>query len=588
MLRPFRSARATGTIVAASLLIATPAVVVPTLGAHNIGPMAGVFAQAAGQPTITKTKWLSDRHVAIWINSPAMKCVRQVQLLLPPTFKSNPRLSYPALYLLDGMRAATSYSGWTKYTDIIQTVDKAEFITVLPIGGAASFYTNWEKSPEPKNAMQWEKFLTVELPNVLRNHWRVNKSAGVAGLSMGGTAAVNLAERHPSLYRFVGSYSGYLDTSSDGMGEAIDQAMREVKPKYHATQMWGKYQSANWRAHDPKLHVDRLSGKSIYISAGSGNTGPYDKPSQVEGIPENTAAYTLEILSHLTSKTFVSAAEQANVRMTVKFRPSGTHSWPYWQFEFKQSLPQIAKALGLPTVGTTPGNIQYNDSLSSYAKHGDSTAQSAQSAQPAKSGKATPTRKPYHAPAKVAAELNKRNPNKPIPYKTPKNNSKCKTVGDIKKYLKGYPAIAKAAGHCQTDEYAVPGGRAQNFEHGRIFWSPGTGAVLVKGKVDEAYKKMGSSGSVLGLPVDEEHKTHDKRGYYQDFQGGRLYWSFRNGAHWVRGTILDKYRQMGYTSGKLGWPTSNEKATKKGAVSSFEHGRIEWTAKNNTAKYYKK
>ena len=45
---------------------------------------------------------------------------------------------------------------------------------------------------------------------------------------------------------------------------------------------------------------------------------------------------------------------------------------------------------------------------------------------------------------------------------------------------------------------------------------------------------------------------------------------------------------MGYTSGKLGWPTSNEKATKKGAVSSFEHGRIEWTAKNNTAKYYKK
>jgi len=372
------------------------------------------------------------------------------------------------------------------------------------------------------------------------------------------------------------------------MGEAIDQAMREVKPKYHATQMWGKYQSANWRAHDPKLHVDRLSGKSIYISAGSGNTGPYDKPSQVEGIPENTAAYTLEILSHLTSKTFVSAAEQANVRMTVKFRPSGTHSWPYWQFEFKQSLPQIAKALGLPTVGTTPGNIQYNDSLSSYAKHGDSTAQSAQSAQPAKSGKATPTRKPYHAPAKVAAELNKRNPNKPIPYKTPKNNSKCKTVGDIKKYLKGYPAIAKAAGHCQTDEYAVPGGRAQNFEHGRIFWSPGTGAVLVKGKVDEAYKKMGSSGSVLGLPVDEEHKTHDKRGYYQDFQGGRLYWSFQNGAHWVRGTILDKYRQMGYTSGKLGWPTSNEKATKKGAVSSFEHGRIEWTAKNNTAKYYKK
>ncbi|WQD12980.1 MAG: alpha/beta hydrolase-fold protein [Lawsonella clevelandensis] len=188
-----------------------------------------------------------------------------------------------------------------------------------------------------------------------------------------GRAAVNLAERHPSLYRFVGSYSGYSDTSSDGMGEAINQAMQEVKPKYSATQMWGPYQSANWQAHDPKLHVQRLAGKSIYVSAGSGNTGPYDKPSEVDGIPQDHAAYALEILAQLTSKTFVSSAQEAGVPVTAKFRPSGTHSWPYWQFEFNQSLPQILKALGHPTSGKVAGDLSYSDSLASFAKSADAT-----------------------------------------------------------------------------------------------------------------------------------------------------------------------------------------------------------------------
>lgn len=578
-IRAARAARSTGALVATSLLLATPAVVVPTLGAHQIGPMAGVFAQAAGEPTITKTKWLSNRHVALWIYSPAMKCVRQVQLLLPRNFKTKTELSYPALYLLDGMRATTSYSGWVKYTNVVKAVADTELMVVMPIGGAASFFTNWEHSPEPKNAMQWETFLVTELPNVLRNHWRINTSAGVAGLSMGGTAALNLAERHPSLYRFVGSYSGYLDTSSDGIGEAIDQAMREVKKNYRATQMWGPYQSANWQAHDPKLHVERLAGKSIYISAGSGNTGPYDKPSKIEGIPEDRTAYTLEILAQLTAKTFMNAAERAGVPVTAKFRASGTHSWPYWQFEFNQSLPQIVKALGAPTKGKVMGNLRYNDSLASKANTAPSTIRPKNTA--------TPQRTPYTS-AQVKAQLDKRDPTKPIAYKVPKNDPNCKTIGDIHAYLTKYPALAKSAGRCLTGEYPVPGGRAQNFQYGRIFWSPETGAVLVKGKLNEAYQKMGSSGSVLGLPVDEEHRTHDKRGYYQDFQGGRLYWSPQGGAHWVRGTILDKYKALGYSSGKLGWPTSNEQRTKTGAVSYFEHGRIQWTANTNTAKYYQK
>ena len=33
--------------------------------------------------------------------------------------------------------------------------------------------------------------------------------------------------------------------------------------------------------------------------------------------------------------------------LTLKIRDSGTHSWPYWQFEMNQAWPQIADSLQL-------------------------------------------------------------------------------------------------------------------------------------------------------------------------------------------------------------------------------------------------
>lgn len=428
MSRHHRSARSTLAIVLAATLVTAPAVVVPSLGAANIGPMAGMFAEANGQASISKTKWHSPRHVSIWIKSPAMKCGRQVQLLLPPNFKQRRHERFPVLYMLDGMRAATNFNGWIKYTNIIKKTANSQMIIALPIGGASSFYTNWVKSPEKKNAMQWETFLTRELPDLLKRTYRANDVAGIAGLSMGGTAAVTLAERNPKLYRFVGSYSGYLDTTSDGMPEAINKAMKEVKPNYSATMMWGSYNNDNWKAHDPKLNTKSLRGKSIYISAGTGNTGKYDLPSNVASIPQDQAAYALELMANITSKTFVAQAKKQGVKMTTKFRDTGTHSWRYWQDDFNDSLPQIQRAL-----------------------YGGNKGQRANS-----------SKQPKSAPAPKKA--------------------KCKPYGDIGAHLKKHPDVAKKLGACTSDEYDVPEGRAQNFQNGRLVWNSKTRAVRLEEK----------------------------------------------------------------------------------------------------------
>lgn len=428
MQRHHRSARSTLAIVLATAMVTTPAVVVPSLGAANIGPMAGIFADANGQATISKTKWHSARHVSIWIKSPAMECGRQVQLLLPPNFKKRRNERFPVLYMLDGMRAATSYTGWIKYTNIIKKTAKSQMIIAFPIGGASSFYTNWVKSPEKKNAMQWETFLTRELPSLLKRTYRANNVAGIAGLSMGGTAAVTLAERNPKLYRFVGSYSGYLDTTSDGMPEAINKAMKEVKPKYSAKMMWGPYNNGNWKTHDPKLNTKVLRGKSIYISSGTGNTGKYDTPSTVASIPQDQTAYALEMMANITSKTFVSEAKKQGVKMTTNFRDTGTHSWRYWQDDFNDSLPQIQRAL-----------------------YGGKSGQRTRSAVEAK---------PAPAPKKAS----------------------CKPYGDIGAHLKKNPDVAKKLGPCMSDEYDVPEGRAQNFRNGRLVWNSKTRAVRLEEK----------------------------------------------------------------------------------------------------------
>ena len=47
-------------------------------------------------------------------------------------------------------------------------------------------------------------------------------------------------------------------------------------------------------------------------------------------------------------KKGMNRAKKSNVDVTAVFRPSGVHSWEYWQFEMAQAWPYIANALGVP------------------------------------------------------------------------------------------------------------------------------------------------------------------------------------------------------------------------------------------------
>jgi len=135
-------------------------------------------------------------------------------------------------------------------------------------------------------------------------------------------------------------------------------------------------------------------------------------------------------------------------------------------------------------------------------------------------------------------------------------------------------------GQLNGSEYAVPGGRAQNFTGGRVYWSPATGAHEVHGAVLAHYLAIGGPASSLGLPTTDESPSADGVGRYNNFaNGGALYWSPSTGAHEVHGAIDDKWGQLDWESGPHGYPVSDERQTpdRVGRYSDFEDGSIYWT-----------
>ena len=245
----------------------------------------------------------------------------------------------------DGPGGPTVCTTTASNTGAFSWFDGSGVSVVMPVGGESSFYTDWLE-PDRGKTYKWETFLIKELPTVLERDWRSTDVRGIEGLSMGGTAAMTLAARNPGFYKFAASFSGILQMTSLGMQPAIQFAMRDAG-SYDSQKMYGLPSNPAWREHDPYLLAEQLRGTSVYISSGNGVVGPHDKPSDLPLLATNYSGVGLELLSRVTSQQFASELNRKGVPGQAVYRPSGTHTWPYWQFEMTQAWPQAASALGL-------------------------------------------------------------------------------------------------------------------------------------------------------------------------------------------------------------------------------------------------
>ncbi|WP_425301176.1 alpha/beta hydrolase-fold protein [Nocardia neocaledoniensis] len=479
---------------------------IAAMTAALLAPAVAVPAQAQAQPGVAgvqRVEWLSDRRVALWVFSPAMNTPIQVQMLLARDWNAKPDAKFPMLLMLDGLRAQDDENGWTKDADAEVFYGDKNVNVVLPVGGQSSFYADWLE-PSNGHLYKWETFLTKELPAVLERDWRTTDVRGVQGLSMGGTAAMNLAGRNPGLVKYAASYSGLLTTTTLGMPQAIEFAVRDAGG-FDSAAMWGPPGGPEWAAHDPYLLAEHLKGISMYVSSGSGLAGANDPAGPVPLVSGNWAGTGLEILARMSTENFVSKLEKLAIPVQANYRPSGIHTWPYWDFEMRQSWPQAAAALG-----TEPG-----------------------------------------APA-------------------------CGLGGAIA----GVAQAANWLGNCVTGEYPVGSGVVQDFLNGRVFHSAATGAQVVAGRIGGTYAGVGGPLSPLGMPTEGERVLPDGRGRMQSFEGGAIYWTPQTGAQVVRGAFLEAWGKQGFEGGPAGYPVAAEAKTpsRDGSVQSFEHGPMFYSA----------
>jgi len=128
-------------------------------------------------------------------------------------------------------------------------------------------------------------------------------------------------------------------------------------------------------------------------------------------------------------------------------------------------------------------------------------------------------------------------------------------------------------------EYAVPGGTAQNYVSGRMYYSAATGAHEVHVLILSRYLALGGPAGALRLPITDETRTPDGVGRYNHFSaGGSIYWTPTTSAHAVYGAIRVRWSQLGWERGALGYPTTDEYSVTGGRRSDFQHGSITWTA----------
>lgn len=151
---------------------------------------------------------------------------QKVNVILPPSYESAPEKRYPVILFLHGFGDKPHVQPFLKQLNRFYAETAAqEFIFVEPNGTnslGGSFYWN---SPASGN---WESYITDEVIPLVDHKYRTigtKESRGIAGFSMGGTGAVNLALRNPDVFNAVYTFSAGILAAGD-MDSLLDSWRR--------------------------------------------------------------------------------------------------------------------------------------------------------------------------------------------------------------------------------------------------------------------------------------------------------------------------------------------------------------------------
>ncbi|MDL9944917.1 alpha/beta hydrolase family protein [Gordonia sp. ABSL11-1] len=311
--------------------------------------LAGVSGPASAAPPSSVTSVQDDdpQQVTLMVYSASMDRTIPVTVLTPRD-RSKPS---PTLYLLNGAGGGEDSATWDARTDYKKFFADKNVYVVTPIGGAFSYYTDWERDDPKLGRNKWQTFLTKELPPLIDQHFTTTGRNAVAGISMAGTTVFNLAIAAPQLYRSVAAFSGCARTS-DPAGQQYIRFVVQDRGGANLTNMWGPLNGPGWRANDPYINAAKLRGTKIHMTSGTGLPGPHERLQDpfVDGDPfflANQAALggLIEVAIDQCTRQMTTRLGQLGIPAKVTLRPNGTHSWGYWQDDLHRTWPSIERDL---------------------------------------------------------------------------------------------------------------------------------------------------------------------------------------------------------------------------------------------------
>jgi uncharacterized protein with LGFP repeats len=133
----------------------------------------------------------------------------------------------------------------------------------------------------------------------------------------------------------------------------------------------------------------------------------------------------------------------------------------------------------------------------------------------------------------------------------------------------------------QGDCYVAGQGFAQDFVHGKMFFTPATGPRSMMGAILDKYEALGGpAASDLGFPLTSEVRglagPDSRISTFSASDKPLIYWTADHGAFVVRGAINAAWDKLGSSSGALGVPTGDETYDGELATQAFSGGKVSW------------
>ena len=271
----------------------------------------------------------------LFVESPAMRRVVQVQVQYAKD-RSKPA---PMLYLLDGA-ASNDTSSWLTEGKVQQLHHDAQVTVVMPTEARSSNYANWQADDPMLGRLQWETFLTRELPTVLEKEadLKFNGARYLGGASMGAGAAVRLASLYPDRYRGTFGLSGCYSTTSNMGREFLNMIVAAGAGNPH--NQWGPGTSAERLRNDVTAHPEGLKNMRVYVFTADGVITPRDRSITAKYGPVGNAAIPSSVVLEKMSNECAHELDDAMrargmTHQKITYQQGGIHFWSY----FAEQLP---------------------------------------------------------------------------------------------------------------------------------------------------------------------------------------------------------------------------------------------------------